>query len=101
VSTLRELYGAGPLAIDFAGFGERAAAVRMTLCDVKHVAAERRSSRTGQRHPLGGFTGVAAYEGDLREFVPFLEAAQYCGAGRQTAWGKGEIAIETKTSDLS
>ncbi|HEV1285795.1 MAG TPA: CRISPR system precrRNA processing endoribonuclease RAMP protein Cas6 [Bryobacteraceae bacterium] len=93
ISTLREFYGSGPLEIDFKAMGERAAAIRMTCCELQHVDAERVSQ--GRRHPLGGFTGVAEYEGDLTEFIPYLEIASYTGVGRQTVWGKGEIAIET------
>jgi hypothetical protein len=93
ISTLRALYGPGPLKLNFSDFGQRAGAIRITRCDLQRVEAERRSSRTGQRHPLGGFTGRVEYEGDLAEFVPFLEAAQFTGVGRQTSWGKGEIRI--------
>lgn len=92
LSTLRALYGAGPLAIDFKSMGERAAAVRLARCDIRRVAVERLSSRTGQRHPLGGFVGSAEYEGEIAEFVPYLEAGRWIGVGRQTVWGKGEIA---------
>lgn len=92
ISTLSALYGAGPLEIDFAGMAARAAAVRMTVCDTREVQVERRSSRTGQSHSLGGFVGAAVYEGALAEFLPFLEAARWTGVGRQTVWGKGEIA---------
>lgn len=95
VSTLRELYGEGPLAMDFKAFGERASRVAMARCELVPVAAERTSRGTGQRHSLGGFTGVAEYEGDLAEFLPFLEIARWTGVGRQTVWGKGEIAYET------
>ncbi len=95
VSTLRELYGEGPLAIDFKAFGERASRVSMTRCELAPVASERISRGTGQRHSLGGFTGFAEYEGDLAEFVPYLEIARWTGVGRQTVWGKGEIAYET------
>jgi CRISPR-associated endoribonuclease Cas6 len=95
VSTLRELYGDGPLAIDFKAFGERASRVAMTRCELVPVAAERTSRATGQRHSLGGFTGIAEYEGDLAEFLPYLEIARWTGVGRQTMWGKGEIAYET------
>jgi hypothetical protein len=91
ISTLRELYGEGPLAIDFRAFGERAALVRMTRCEVRQIDVERRSSRTGQVHPIGGFVGEAEYEGDLGEFIPYLRAARWTGVGRQTVWGKGEI----------
>ena len=93
LSKLRELYGEGPLEMDFRALAERAAAVRMTLCDIRHVGVWRKSSRTGAAHPLGGFVGEAGYEGDLGEFVPFLRAAKWTGVGRQTAWGKGELDV--------
>jgi hypothetical protein len=94
VSALRALYGGGPLPIDFRAMGERAGRVRMTHCDMEQVGRERVSRSTGQRHPLGGFIGVAEYEGELTEFAPYLEAARFTGVGRQTVWGKGEIAWE-------
>jgi hypothetical protein len=93
IGTLRELYGSGILDIDFKAMGERASAIQMTHCNIRHVDAARVSR--GKRHPLGGFTGVAEYEGDLTEFIPYLEIASYTGVGRQTVWGKGEISIET------
>ena len=67
----------------------------MTRCELVPVAAERTSRGTGQRHSLGGFTGVAEYQGDLAKFLPYLEIARWTGVGRQTVWGKGEIAYET------
>ncbi len=94
LSTLRELYGEGPLTIGFRAFGERAALVRMIRCEIEQVEVVRRSSRTGQVHPIGGFIGEAEYEGELTEFVPFLRAAKWTGVGRQTVWGKGEIWCE-------
>jgi hypothetical protein len=94
LSTLRELYDEGPLTIDFRAFGERATLVHMSRCDTQHVDIVRRSSRTGQVHPIGGFTGEAEYEGDLTEFVPYLLAAKWTGVGRQTVWGKGEISLD-------
>ncbi len=94
ISTLRTLYGPGPLNFDFRAFAERANRVRMTHCELQTVAEERLSKGTGQRHSIGGFTGVAEYEGALAEFLPYLEAARWTGVGRQTVWGKGEIAAE-------
>ena len=32
---------------------------------------------------------------DVAEFLPYLEIARWTGVGRQTVWGKGEIAYET------
>jgi len=101
ISALRALYGEGPLDIDFRAAGERAAAVRLTGCDLRARHAERRSSRTGQVHPLGGFTGTADYEGDLAEFLPYLRAGQFTGVGRQTVWGKGEIRLCVSANNIS
>ena len=53
----------------------------------------RKSGRTGQVHPLGGFTGEAEYEGELAEFLPWLRAARWVGVGRQTVWGKGDVRV--------
>jgi hypothetical protein len=93
ISTLRALYGAGPLEIDFRGLGERARAVELVSSDLVWRSARRRSSRTGQTHPLGGFTGVVEYAGDLGEFLPWLRAAHWAGVGRQTVWGKGDVRV--------
>jgi hypothetical protein len=93
LSTLRALYGPGPLEIDFKGLAAAAAAVRMTRCDLQHTAVERRSSRTGETHPLGGFTGEAVYEGVLAPFGPWIRAAEFTGVGRHTVWGNGVLEI--------
>jgi len=93
ISTLRTFYGTGPLEIDFRALGERAAAVRMTSCQLQKTDADRLSSRSGQRHPLGGFVGEAEYEGQLAEFLPYLHLGKWVGVGRQTVWGKGELEL--------
>jgi len=91
IHTLRQLYGAGPLPIDFAGMGQRARQVSLVGHDLRWENVERRSGKTGQTHPLGGFVGAAEYRGDLAEFLPYLKAASWTGVGRQTTWGKGHI----------
>ncbi len=93
VSTLSSIYGPGPLPIDFRRMGEQAEQIRMVHSDLRYQDFERHSSRTGQTHPLGGFTGEVQYTGDLSEFVPYLRAAELTGVGRHTVWGKGVISI--------
>jgi hypothetical protein len=93
LSGLRACYGGGPLDVDFAAWGARAARVRLTRCAIAQANVERRSSKSGAWHPLGGFTGEAEYEGELDEFAPYLEAACWTGVGRQTVWGKGQIEV--------
>lgn len=93
LGTLSTLYGDGPLPIGFAAMRARAAQVRLAECRIQHHSLTRHSTRTGQSHPLGGFTGEAVYEGPIAPFLPYLEAARFTGVGRQTVWGKGEIAL--------
>lgn len=95
LSTLGQLYGPGPLDIDFKAFANRAAKIAMTHCDIRQINQQRTSTRTGQVHGIGGFAGEACYEGDLTEFMPYLKAAQWTGVGRQTVWGKGAITVST------
>ena len=66
----------------------------MTGSELQIIEDGRVSKGTGQRHAIGGFTGVAEYAGTLGEFIPYLEAAHWTGVGRQTVWGKGEIEVE-------
>lgn len=93
LSSLAAFYGRKPLEIDFKALGERAGRVSMVHSQIAHVSVMRRSSRTGQTHPIGGFTGEAEYRGELAEFVPYLRAAGWTGVGRQTVWGNGVIEV--------
>lgn len=98
IGVLRAFYGDGPLEIDFRAFLKQAHEVRLRHHALHHVKKHRRSSRTGQIHPLGGFIGRVRYEGHLDPFLPYLEAAYWTGIGRQTVWGKGEIITRVSTA---
>lgn len=69
--------------------------VQLIGCSLQNSRVERRSSKTGQRHRIGGFIGHAEYQGDLRECLPILKAAEFTGVGRHTAWGNGRIEVVT------
>lgn len=94
ISALCTLYGPGPLAIDHVGLIERARRIQIRASSLSWMSTERRSSRTGQRHPLGGFVGTVTYAGPLAEFLPWLRAGYWTGVGRQTVWGKGVIDVQ-------
>ena len=100
VGTLSSLYGAGPLAIDFRGLSERARSVKVVNGELGQVSVERRSSRTGQRHSIGGLTGFVEYDGNLTEFLPYLEAGSWTGVGRHCTWGNGQIATTILNSEF-
>jgi hypothetical protein len=93
IGNLRLLYGDGPLAIDFRALGERAEHIKVLSAQIQSASVERQSSRTHQRHSIGGFIGHVEYEGALAEFLPYLEAARWTGAGRHAVWGNGEIEV--------
>lgn len=91
ISTLSRLYGSGPLPVDFQSLGSRARLVTLVEANIHIEEIGRRSSRTGQEHPLGGIVGEVVYAGDLGEFLPCLRAAYWTGVGRHTVWGNGVI----------
>ena len=68
-------------------------AIELRRSEVVWEQVKRKSGRTGQVHPIGGFTGEAEYAGDLAEFLPWLRAARWVGVGRQTVWGKGDVRV--------
>lgn len=94
ISTLSSLYGTAPLAVDFRGLAERAKLVKILRSELRRVAVDRLSSRNGQRHSIGGLVGFAEYEGELAEFIPYLEAASWTGVGRHCTWGNGHITTK-------
>lgn len=98
LSVLSALYGQRLLLLDFRKLREAAQHVRLVHHELNHLTKFRRSTRTGQLHPLGGFIGTAHYEGTLSPFLPYLHAAQWTGVGRHTVWGKGEIAVSLGSS---
>jgi hypothetical protein len=94
VSALCALYQGGAPDADYYALGDSARAVTLTSSRIEDIAVERLSSRTGQTHSIGGFIGEAEYEGDLTQFIPWLEAAGWTGVGRLTVWGNGWISTE-------
>lgn len=87
ISALSAFYGDGEVGVDYRGMGERARTVRMAGGDGRHEQVSRRSSRTWERHSIGGFVGEAVYEWDLGEFMGFLRAGEWVRVGKHTVLG--------------
>lgn len=96
ISTLRALYGEGPLPIDFRQLGDEAAIIQTLRVDIRPISVERRSSRTGHRHGVGGVLGTVSYRGDLGRFLPYIRVAEWTGVGRHTAFGSGVLSVRLK-----
>jgi hypothetical protein len=97
ISSLTAFYGLGPLDVDFGSLGERAKAVRTERICLEYMETNRRSSRTGQTHSIGGFTGEMDFVGELGDFLPWIACARWAGVGRHTVWGNGELHV-TRTA---
>jgi hypothetical protein len=89
INALGSFFGDGPLDADFHGLGERAEKIRTVSVQTDWVDRFRTSSRTRQRHELSGFIGDTTYEGELREFLPWLALGELAHVGRHAAWGNG------------
>jgi hypothetical protein len=94
IAGLDQLYGSGQIEFDWKKLEEGAGQVRIVEASLRNAEVERRSSRTGQVHPIGGFTGRVRYEGAIGPFLPLLKAGEWTGVGRQTVWGKGAYVVE-------
>lgn len=100
LNALSELYGDGPLPLDGPQLIEDARQVEMIHGEVRHVEQNRRSSRTGQVHPTGGFVGKAVYRGeDLGVYARLLRIAGFAGVGRQTTMGKGGVWVSPEPNN--
>jgi CRISPR/Cas system endoribonuclease Cas6 (RAMP superfamily) len=93
MNALSTFYCGAPLPLDFKGLGERAEKVACVGRDLRWEERERRSSRTGMRHPIGGLLGECAYAGELAEFLPLLWLGQYLHVGKHAAWGNGRLEL--------
>lgn len=96
VSTLRQLYQGGPLALNFAQLGELARKIETVSKDLDRIDRQRRSGTNHQIHPLSGWIGTVRFRGDLARFLPLFRMAEYTGIGRHTVWGQGEIKVSAE-----
>ncbi len=93
ISALSLFYGENLGGLDSSELTRKSHAVCTVENALSRQTVERRSSRTRQTHPLGGWTGTMIYEGPLTAFLPWLRVAYWTGIGRQTVWGKGIITL--------
>jgi len=94
INAISWFYQAALLDIDYADFGKRSESVQTVQSHIEWVDRERLSTRTGQRHSVGGFMGYAVYAGDIREFVPLLRLGEYIHVGKHAVWGNGRFTIQ-------
>ncbi|MBW2031455.1 MAG: CRISPR system precrRNA processing endoribonuclease RAMP protein Cas6 [Deltaproteobacteria bacterium] len=103
INALSYFYCGKPLEMDFRGFGERAEKVRTVSHDLQWVEERRYSKNRDITHNLKGYVGEAIYEGELKEFWPFLWLGQYLHVGKAAAFGQGwyEVGKPDTTEERS
>ncbi len=82
---------------DFASLGTLADTVNLVESRTEWLTRDRRSTRTGQHHDIGGLLGHALYEfpdhDTLTTLAPLLKLAEFLHVGKHAAWGNGSVRI--------
>jgi len=81
------------LEFDYKRFIANTDGVKTKARNVEWYDWERYSSRQDTRMKLGGFMGNITFEGDLKEFLPFIKLGEYIHIGKQTSFGLGKYEI--------
>ncbi len=95
ILTLNRTYGKGQLAIDVPGLVSRAAGVRITQSSLRRRGEARPVRRPDSSVHSGRVIGEVTYEGPLGEFLPCLRFCERTHLGRETAWGAGQIRVQS------
>ena len=93
VSSLSYFHCGEKWEVDYRGIIEAAKEVRLAEARTGWVDWERYSRRQQQRMNLGGLVGQAAYEGELRPFLPLLILGQLVHVGKACVFGNGWYEI--------
>lgn len=93
-SSLAVFFGDGPLELDFKGVSALADTVRLVENRMRVVTLNRRSSKTGQRHDVGGFVGEATYDGEaIGRLMPLVRVGEVMHVGKHAAFGNGRMEV--------
>lgn len=79
---------------DYTGLAARSRLPKRVADITSWYDIERYSQRQGGKMKLGGVVGEVTYEGDLAEFIPFLEFGRWCGVGKNCVFGLGQMDYE-------
>lgn len=86
--------GGDPSRFDFTGAIHRATKIALKKENLRWYDWERYSARQDARMKLGGFVGDVTFEGDLKEFIPYLQAGEFVHIGKGTSFGLGKYIMK-------
>jgi len=93
LSSLAYFHGGGQWETDYAGWVERALAVRTEAMHLSWMEWERRSGRQARRIEMGGVVGSVTYAGDLAPFRPLLALGMLAHVGKGAVFGNGRVVM--------
>lgn len=93
ISSLSYYHCENKLDIDFKGMFAEAAKVNTLARNFRWYDWERYSSRQDTKMRLGGFLGDIEFEGDLKDFIPYIRMGEFLHIGKSTSFGLGKYKI--------
>ena len=79
--------------LDFKGIIEKSKNIETSNSSLKWYDWERYSARQDTRMKLGGFKGEVTFEGEMKDFMPFILLGEQAHVGKGTSFGLGEYEI--------
>lgn len=93
ISLLSYFHCGMELDLDFKGLIDRSKEIKIQNSNLKWFDWERFSLRQNTKMKMGGLIGSITYEGDLKEFLPFILIGEYIHVGKGTSFGLGKYKI--------
>ena len=93
ISLLSYFHCGEELALDFKGLIESSKDIKVKKENLFWFDWERYSNRQETKMKMGGFIGSITFEGDFKEFIPFLQLGEYIHVGKGTSFGLGKYEI--------
>lgn len=93
IEMLTERYGGYVDTECIASIIDQSASIISRSADMHIAQINRYSNRRAEKMDMSGLLGVMSYEGELKEFTPWLQAAQKLHIGRNTTFGYGQVQI--------
>lgn len=94
ISTLSYFHCDEELNLDYKELIDRAKNIKVKTADLKWKDWQRYSSRQDTKMSLGGFKGKITFEGDIKNYLPFLLLGEYIHIGKGTSFGLGKYEIK-------
>jgi CRISPR-associated endoribonuclease Cas6 len=93
ISLLSYFHCGEGLELDFKGLIESSRDIKVKKEKLAWYDWERYSNRQETKMKMGGFIGSIIFEGDFKEFFPFLLLGEYIHVGKGTSFGLGKYEI--------